>query len=124
MSTEAGVNEQGGQAVAGENEPPVAEAVKAAPPAPAGSTEIKSQGQVLVGRFLAQFNDMMEIHRRLVSVKRAIVAGPAANPGTTEEPAAREKEIPFFSAFVLIADGNDAAITAIKADLQDIEKLF
>lgn len=97
---------------------------EAAPPAPAAAAEVLSTGQVIVNRYFAQFSDLMEIHRQLVTLKGAVVAAPGASVNASEPAAVRERKAPLFSALTMIADADDAVIAAIKQDLKDIVALF
>lgn len=96
------------------------------PAAPASDAPaiVLSEGQILTNRFFDHFTRLLLLHRRLVAVRGAIVASPSPSGGggKVDEPPPRPTA--FFAGLKMIANADDAVITAIERDIEDLAKLF
>jgi hypothetical protein len=84
----------------------------------------RSDGQILLDRYLAQFNRLLELHRRLVTLRGAIVATPAPSTGADKPEQPQPKSTPLFAGLSMIADADETVIKALENDIDDLTKLF
>lgn len=92
------------------------------PPAPVAPV-MRSEAQILLDRYLDQFQRLLKIHRRFVEVRGAIVATPAPSAGA-EKPEPDAKPAAFFAGLSMIAAADETVIAAIERDVEDLAKLF
>lgn len=90
----------------------------AAPPAP------PSEGQNLVDELVAQSNELVLMQRLVAALRSGIISTPAPSAKKVAQISRPKRSVPFFAGMDIVKQSNAAAIKAMKADVEDIARIF